>query len=137
MYKEESLQTWQMEEFLTALERLNRVHETIGGMERNATSYGNDESTTPKSVPINDEKPNIPTASFNVNTEQNVRSKTMRACVFCNKDHFSDECKTMADVGSRRIAASKGGRCFKCLRKGHMAFEAATTFGCGNGKLQR
>ena len=37
MNKEESLQTWQMEEFLTALERLNRVHETIGGMERNAT----------------------------------------------------------------------------------------------------
>ena len=130
MYKEESLQTWQMEEFLTALERLNRVHETIGGMERNATSYGNDESTTPKSVPINDEKPNIPTASFNVNTEQNVRSKTMRACVFCNKDHFSDECKTMADVGSRRIAASKGGRCFKCLRKGHMARDCQRTKAC-------
>ena len=112
------------------LERLNRVHETINGMERNATSYGNGESTETKPAPINDEKPNIPTASFNVNTEQNVRCKTMRACVFCNKDHFSDECKTMADVGSRRIAASKGGRCFKCLRKGHMARDCQRTKAC-------
>ena len=112
------------------LERLTRVHKTIGGMERNATSYGNGESAKTKAVPINDEKPNIPTASFNVNTEHNVRSKTMRACVFCNKDHFSDKCKTMADVGSRRIAASKGGRCFKCLRKGHMARDCQRTKAC-------
>ena len=132
LYKEESLRDWQMEEFLTALERLNRVHESIGGMERNATSYGNGESTKTKPVPINDKKPYIQTASFVVTTEQNVQSKTMRACAFCNKDHFSDECKTMADVGSRQIAASKGGRCFKCLRKGHIAKDCQRTKGCFN-----
>ena len=104
----------------------------IGGRKRNVTSYGNGESTKTKPVPINDEKSNLPTASFN--TEQNVRSKTMRASVFCNKDHFSDECHAMADVESRRIAAPKGGCCFKCLRKGHMVRDchrAKACFHCG------
>ena len=85
LYKEESLRDWQMEEFLTALERLNRVHETIGGMERNATSYSNGESTKTKLIPMKDKTPNIPTGSLNINMEQNVRSKTMRACVFATR----------------------------------------------------
>jgi hypothetical protein len=49
-------------------------------------------------------------------------------CAFCGKDHYSDQCKTYSTVGARR--AQIKGRCFLCLRSGHMPQDCRNKRSC-------
>ena len=45
----------------------------------------------------------------------------VRKCVFCkNEDRYSDQCKILTDVYSRREILSKGKCCFNCLKPGYI-----------------
>ena len=52
------------------------------------------------------------------------------SCSFCGQPHFSANCKTVADVRERKQLLSKNGRCFACLRKGHMSKDCRSSKNC-------
>ena len=55
-------------------------------------------------------------------TTSSLHAQTkVRKCVFCkNEDHYSDQCKIVTDVNSRKEISSKGKCCFNCLKPGHI-----------------
>lgn len=64
------------------------------------------------SVPLQENQNNLTTTqSLFVNSKPNF------PCVFCNGNHFNDECTEFTNVSARK--AQIFDRCFNCLRKGH------------------
>ena len=55
-------------------------------------------------------------------TTSSLHAQTkVRKCVFCkNEDHYSDQCKIVTDVNSRKEILSKGKCCFSRLKPGHI-----------------
>ena len=42
------------------------------------------------------------------------------ACSFCSQPHPSSDCGSVTDVGERKRILVKAGRCYNCLKKGHI-----------------
>ena len=42
-------------------------------------------------------------------------------CCYCQQAHSSTECSAVTNVGARRQILRTSGRCFNCLRKGHLS----------------
>ena len=40
-------------------------------------------------------------------------------CIFCNKGHYSDQCKVITELNSRKEIVKKQRRCFRCMKPGH------------------
>lgn len=51
-------------------------------------------------------------------------------CCYCQQAHSSDNCKIVTKVGARKQILRKSGRCFGCLRKGHISRECRSTCNC-------
>ena len=65
---------------------------------------------------------NQSTGSFTVGETNN------RMCVYCGKQHWSDECNEYPNLQSRKSKAK--GLCFICLRKRHLLRECNSTRAC-------
>ena len=68
-----------------------------------------------------------------VNTSQSTGSFTVgetnkRMCIYCKKQHWSDECNEYPNLQSRKSKAKSF--CFICLRKGHLLKECNSTRAC-------
>uniref|UniRef100_A0A914UI38 CCHC-type domain-containing protein n=1 Tax=Plectus sambesii TaxID=2011161 RepID=A0A914UI38_9BILA len=61
---------------------------------------------------------NTATGTFAVNAQRMVR-KT--GCIFCNGDHWTNECTTIGTREARLQKATELRLCFKCLKSGHNA----------------
>ena len=59
---------------------------------------------------------NPPTASV-----LNSTSRTSPTCTYCKHPHASNMCKTVTDVRARKEILRKEGRCYVCLKKGHLS----------------
>ena len=56
-------------------------------------------------------------------------------CVFCSQPHPASQCKTVTDIRKRKESLMKSGRCFVCLRRGHIGRDCRSTTRCaGCGK---
>ena len=53
-----------------------------------------------------------------------------QGCCYCDKDHFPANCDVVPEVGARKQILRKSGRCFSCLRKGHLSRNCRTTRRC-------
>ena len=69
-----------------------------------------------------------PTVAFSTGERQ-------RNCIYCNKGHWSDECKEFPDVQSRMKQIS--GRCYICLKTGHLLKNCLSTKRCVYCKQER
>ena len=69
-----------------------------------------------------------PTVAFSTGERQ-------RNCIYCNKGHWSDECKEFPDVPSRKKQIS--GRCYICLKTGHLLKNCLSTKRCVYCKQER
>ena len=67
-------------------------------------------------------------AKFDSSTEKGQQIK----CYFCDKNHFSNECKEITDVKDRRAILRQANRCFHCLRKGHFSKDCQVRTKCYN-----
>ena len=63
-------------------------------------------------------------------TASALLSSSGSPCSFCGQPHFSANCETVADVLERKQLLSKNGRCFACLRKGHMSKDCRSSKNC-------
>ena len=51
-----------------------------------------------------------------------------RKCIYCDGDHWSDECQTYADIAGRKKRIN--GHCYACLQKGHVVRNCPVKRGC-------
>ena len=53
-------------------------------------------------------------------------------CAFCDQPHYSTHCRVVTDHEKRKQLLLKGGRCFICLKKGHLSRDCWSSRGCYN-----
>ena len=53
-------------------------------------------------------------------------------CVFCDQPHFSTHCRVVTGREKRKQLLLKAGRCFICLKKGHLSRDCRLSRGCYN-----
>lgn len=53
-------------------------------------------------------------------------------CIFCSQPHPSSQCRTVTDIRKRKESLMKSGRCFVCLRKGHIGRDCRSAVSCSN-----
>ena len=51
-------------------------------------------------------------------------------CVYCLQEHLSQDCKKIQDAGKRKQILRKYGRCFICLKRGHISSNCLNTSAC-------
>ncbi len=51
-------------------------------------------------------------------------------CCFCNQSHPSDKCRVITQVEARKQIVRKSGRCFVCLKRGHIGRECRARLRC-------
>ena len=51
-------------------------------------------------------------------------------CCYCGQSHASDSCKAVSSYEARRKILLRSGRCFVCLRKGHVGKNCRSTYKC-------
>ena len=59
-------------------------------------------------------------------------SDTSPLCVFCDQTHYSNHCRVVADQEKRKQLLLKAGRCFICLKRGHLSRDCRSARGCYN-----
>ena len=52
------------------------------------------------------------------------------SCTYCRQRHPSARCTTITDIGARRNLLKQQGRCFLCLRRGHLARNCPSSSTC-------
>ena len=53
-----------------------------------------------------------------------------RACCYCSQAHSSDVCTNVTDGETRKKILKKSGRCFVCLKRGHISKECWSKYKC-------
>ena len=81
-------------------------------------------STPPRKTPTR-----LPTSSTLL-TSNSSRSSNTISCTYCRKNHQSASCTEITDVNSRRGILRSLGRCYICLRKGHMSKNCTSNITC-------
>ena len=51
-------------------------------------------------------------------------------CAFCEQNHVSSSCTVVTDISARKEVLRKAGRCYVCLRKGHISRDCRSTGSC-------
>ena len=51
-------------------------------------------------------------------------------CCYCQQTHSSGDCQVVKDINTRKQILKTSGRCFNCLRKGHIGKKCHTTHQC-------
>ena len=68
-----------------------------------------------------------PTATTLVSGET---SSTQMPCCYCNQPHPPSDCNTVTQVEARKQLLRRNGRCFSCLRRGHLSRDCRSTNRC-------
>ena len=53
-----------------------------------------------------------------------------KSCCYCSQQHSSDVCTAVIDGEARRKILKKSGRCFVCLKRGHISKECRSKYRC-------
>ncbi len=76
-------------------------------------------------------QPRLPTAATLVANSPGFREGQV-SCVYCNQEHTSNSCTTVADKTDRKELLRKAGRCFVCLKRHHLSRDCRSKFNCKN-----
>ena len=106
---------WDVEKLMRVIDR------EVDARERSATSRGS--VTAPafkKPLP----RPPPTAAALMTSNSGSVR------CAFCEQGHASSACTVIVDNSARKKALRRAGRCYVCLRKGHVSRYCRSTGNC-------
>eukprot|EP00794_Sanderia_malayensis_P006640 gene6640-7388_t len=73
-------------------------------------------------------------SAFERKRERKLLSVNSTSCVYCLGEHRSKDCTQIVDVNKKKATSRKYKRCFKCLRKGHVARNCRDRGQCGKCK---
>ena len=94
-------ENWNIEQFLSAINQEITARENFEYLKQN-------------SFDSKEESKNFITSSLHAQPR-------LKKCVFCKcEDHYSDQCRIITDIDTRREILKKGNICFKCLKPGHI-----------------
>ena len=113
---------WSIQEMMETIEREVEAREIGENMNRKQESV-HSHSSTKKSF---NDKPKT-AAALHIKMD-----KTNIKCVYCGKNHFSSDCRTVADVLKRKEILKRNGRCFNCIGSGHMTRNCERKKKCTN-----
>ena len=51
-------------------------------------------------------------------------------CVFCRKNHTASRCDVVTDISTRKSILRKRGRCYLCLKTGHIIRQCEAKYKC-------
>ena len=71
---------------------------------------------------------NLPTAT----TLMSNAAPSAFMCCFCQQPHPPAKCTTVTQIEARKQILKRNGRCFRCLRKGHIGRECRSTIKCSH-----
>ena len=54
------------------------------------------------------------------------------SCCYCHQGHQSHLCRIVTQYGERRQCLRRAGRCFTCLRKGHLSKDCRSKLRCSS-----
>ena len=63
-------------------------------------------------------------------TAMAILSSSNPSCCYCQQSHSSANCKVVTKLDARKQILLRAGRCFGCLRKGHINHECSSTCRC-------
>jgi len=89
------------------------------------------ERVNPKPLPVQQRKVADQHLSTATTLVSNV-NPTPTSCCFCQQQHPSSMCTTVTQVEARRDILKKSGRCFCCLKRGHLGRECRSQVRCSN-----
>ena len=52
------------------------------------------------------------------------------SCVYCGQAHSSSKCRRVTDIKQRKDILRKNGRCYICIRRGHVARQCKFNYLC-------
>ena len=76
-----------------------------------------------QNIPRRSEKPSRSTTTTLLSGAQ---SRVSPVCSYCQQAHYSVDCTIVVGVKDQREILKSSGRCFNCLRRGHMAGRCST-----------
>lgn len=106
------------------LDRIMQLLESEVQARERASSNGVS-SQPPKKPP---KIPSPPTAAALVAGSNDVKP----ACYFCGQPHYSSACSVVTSVDERKRILRENGRCFVCLRKGHIVRNCRSKSRCSS-----
>ena len=112
MSREVSDEDWELEKLLKTLER------ELCARERATVNV-----TAPPKKP----RPSIPPTATTLLTED-VNAKP--ACCYCQQSHYSSSCKEVVLPERRKAILRSAGRCFVCLKRGHVGRTCRSSARC-------
>ena len=56
--------------------------------------------------------------------------KTPLICIFCGQSHKPQHCQSITDVKARKDILQKKGKCFRCLKTGHLSSRCTSRISC-------
>ena len=116
--KDVGTESWNLDKMMKIAER------EIEARERAAA---NDDTPTTHTTPMRRSGMNRdrPTASTLVTTNSSPLS-----CYYCGEQHLSTSCRKVTNPEARKQILLKAGRCFVCLRKGHVSRDCRSPLKC-------
>ena len=57
-------------------------------------------------------------------------NRSIQKCTYCGEQHLSSRCNIITDISARRAILRKKGRCFACLKSGHIVRHCPSKFKC-------
>ena len=110
-------ENWNIEQFLSAINQEITARENFEYLKQN-------------SFDIKEESKNFTTSSLHVQAR-------LKKCVFCKcEDHYSDQCRIITDIDTRRENLKKGNIYFKCLKPGHIKKNCRNKIKCFRCKAE-
>jgi hypothetical protein len=105
---------WNLDPLMEAVEEEITARERIGGSQVRHPTRKNDSKPPPTATALmSGDGPGVTTP-----------------CCYCNQLHAHSSCNTVTDVETRRQTLLKKGRCFSCLRRGHLSRDCPSRSRC-------
>ena len=110
-------ENWNIEQFLSAINQKITARENFEHLKQN-------------SFESKEESKNFTTSSLHAQAR-------LKKCVLCKyEDHYSDQCRIITDIDTRRGILKNGNICFKCLKPGHIKKNCGNKIKCFRCKAE-
>ena len=118
-----SEETWNLDALLNALKTELEARERCTAMK---TSGSNGNTPRYEQYKARSKQPFSTSALYTGNEEFTPH------CIFCKKNHKSINCMTITEPKTRRTILRRSGRCFVCLKSGHISTNCLSKAKCFN-----
>ena len=115
--------TWNLDAFLNVLKTELEARERCTAMK---TSGPSNNTSKFEQYKTRSKQPYSASALYTGSEESNSH------CVFCKKNHKSINCLTVTEPKTRRTILRRNGRCFVCLKSGHISVNCQSRAKCFN-----